>query len=201
MKSFKGLKPEVVECVDSKLNAFSGRSGDRELVVRQPRERDSGKLRLAWKSLSPKTIIQYKRKQLEDTDLYDMKWRCRQPLYTGTIPGLVTFIMIAEEKIVGLADFMIRFGADFPRHQIPLDEVGCSMNLCVLDQYQGLGIGGFYSAMNEAMAKHYGAQWMIGNCRMDEAMYHLRTAQGWETVSTGRSGPKEPSYAVIKKRI
>ena len=194
MKSLRGVPVEETGILDYDRNVFFGRSGKFLFEARQPRKGDSTKHRKAWKNVSQDTQKQYRR-LTEDPIIYDSKWRCRQPLYKGAIPGFIPLIMVVDDKIVGFADMMFKYGTEYKFHNLVDDEVGCSMNLCVLDKYQGMGYGSFYSHISVLIAKHFKADYALGYTRFKKGMYHIRQKQGWELVS------RQGEYAIIRKKL
>lgn len=194
MRNIKDLEVEEAGVLDDNLNRFYGKSGDFMFEVRQPRKDDSSQHRKTWSKLSRRTIREYMR-LYEDPIIYDSKWRCKQPLYHGEIPGFIPLIMVVDGRIVGFADQMFKYGDKFMLHGLEKDEVGCSMNLCVVDKYQGLGYGSFYSHISVFIAKYFKADYALGYTRVKKGMYGIRVKQGWETM--GRRG----NYVVIRKRL
>jgi len=185
VRNLRGLTVEEVGVLDRERNRFFGRSGDFIFEARQPRKKDSTDHRKVWKKLSPYTKERYRR-LYEDPSIYDPKWRCRLPLYRGAIPGFIPLIMVVDDKIVGVADMMFKYGTDYKLHNIADDEVGCSMNLCVLDSLQGMGYGSFYGHISVFIAKHFRADWALGNTPYKKGMYHTRMRTGWEHIGRYR---------------
>ena len=195
MRSIRNLTPETIEIKDSVLNVFEARTGDFVFTVRQPRRADSSSHRRAWKQLSRRTLTRYMRQQYMDSEIYDSKWRCKQPLYNGEVPGFVSFIMVIDGRIVGFSDMMFKYGTDYNFHQLKEDEVGCSMNLCVIDKYQGLGIGSYYGHISVFIAKHFKADYALGFTPIKKGMFNIRMKDHWEHL--GRYG----DHAVIRKKL
>ena len=180
--------------LDEKTNRFYGKGVGVLFEVRQPRKKDEREHRRLWKKLSPYTFNRYRRYYV-DQQIYDPKYRCRLPLYRGEIPGFVPFIMVIDDKIVGFSDMMFKYGRDLWLHKLEDDEVGCSMNLCVLDRYQGLGIGSFYANISVFIAKHFGADYALGYTPTEKGMMNIRLKDGWEYMGVHRK------HAVIRKRL
>lgn len=200
MRNLKGLTVDEVAVVNKKLNIFEGRNHETGFVftVKQPGRLDLRNHKKAWKQLSPETIKLYTR-QYGPEKYYDSKHRCTLPKYregTGWENGFLPLIMVIDGKIVGFGDFMFMYGDHYKSHDIPEEDIGCSMNLCVIDKYHGLGIGTFYSFMSVYIAKYFGAQWALGYTKLKGEMWHMRSKQGWELVKAYRNG-----YAVIRKRL
>ena len=195
MKNIRNLVPDTVTVNDSALNIFAARTDDFMFTVRQPRKRDSSEHRKAWKGLSNYTLRRYMRQQYVGSEIYDSKWRCRQPLYRGEVPGFLPLIMEVDDRIVGFGDMMFRRGKELYYHGLEDDEVGCSMNLCVLDKYQGLGIGSYYGHISVYIAKHFGADYALGYTPTKKGMFNIRMKNGWEFMGN-RGG-----NAIIRKRL
>jgi len=195
VKTLKGTMPETIECVDSLRNVFEAKTGAFTFIVKQPRRADIRRHKKAWNQLSENTLVHYKRKILSEV-FYDSKTRCLLSYYRGEVPGFMPVIMEIDNRIVGFGDMMFMSGDHFIRHDIPPDTVGASMNLCVLDKYQGLGIGSFYSPISTYIAKSLGADYTIGFTRTKGGTYNMRMREGWETVEILNNG-----YAVLKKRL
>ena len=195
VQNLRGLEVEETGCSDPVLNVFYGKTGDFVFCGRQPRKLDSSAHRLAWRGLSDRTFDQYRRAYVEP-HYYDSKYRCGYPLYRGEVPGWVPLIMEGDGKIVGFSDMFFKYGSEYQSHQIADNEIGCSMNLCVIDRYQGLGVGSYYANISVCIAKHFGADWALGSTKIDQGMYHIRIRDDWETVAKTRDG-----YAIIRKRL
>lgn len=195
MRNIRNLTPEKVYVKDDTLNVFEAKTGDFAFVTRQPRKSDSSNHRKAWKQLSRRTLRRYMRQQYVDGEIYDSKWRCKQPLYRSEVPGFLPLIMEIDGRIVGFGDMMFRFGTEFNFHQLKDDEVGCSMNLCVIDKYQELGIGSYYGYISMFIAKHHGADYALGYTPIEKGMFNIRVKEGWEYLE------KRGDYAVIRKRL
>ena len=197
MRTLKGLTVDEIACVDKNLNIFEGRNHAENFTftVKQPGRLDLREHKKAWKRLSPETIKLYTR-QYGPEKYYDSKYRCTQPKFQPGDEGFVPLIMVIDGKIVGFGDFMIQYGDNYQLHDIPHEDKGASMNLCVLDKYHGLGIGTFYSFMSVYIAKYFEADWALGFTPFTGAMYKMRMQQGWDVVKAYGSG-----YAVIRKRL
>ena len=195
MKSFKGQKPTEVGILNPSLNVFYASGPALTLIVKQPREGDSGKLRTAWRHISEDSMRNYRRKHAIP-DLYDPKYRCSRPLYSGTVPGWMPTIMVAGGKIVGVGDLMFVRGSQVDRHyQIPPDDAVASGNLCVLDKYQGIGVGSWYGEVSSYAAAHFGANWIVGYASTSGGFIDSRLNQGFEEMGT------IGGYAFIRKPL
>ncbi len=197
MKTIRGLSVDRVECVDRTRNVFHGVDEDTGFIftVKQPSRMDTREHKKAWNQLTENTVNHYKRLNLDD-EYYDSKYRCSLPKFQPSQHGFLPLVMIIDGNIVGFADMLFYKGDEYMLHDIPLDDVGCSMNLCVLDSYQGLGIGYYYSVMSVKIAKHFKADWALGFTERDGAMWRLRKKQGWTLV-----GYYQGNYVVIKKQL
>lgn len=69
------------------------------------------------------------------------------------------------------------------------------MNLCVIDKYQGLGIGSYYANISMFIAKHFGADYALGFTPIEKGMFNIRMKDRWEFL--GRYG----DHAIIRKRL
>ena len=194
MRNLRGLTVEEVGVLDIERNIFFGRSGEFIFKVMQPRKKHASEHRRVWKKLKPYTKELYRR-LYEDPIIYDSKWRCRLPLYRGDVPGFIPLIMVVDKKIVGVSDIMFKYGSEFKLYDIPEKDVGCNMNLCVLDSLQGMGVGSFYSNISTFIAKHFKSDWVLGSTKFKKGMYHIRMKQGWDLHSRNRE------YARIRKKL
>ena len=206
MKSFRGEEVGEVGALYPELNVYyaANRYAGLELIVKQPRKEDSGRLRVAWKDASEKSMIQYRRRYVPPS-LYDPKFRCSLPLYHGAVPGWLPTVMMVDGKdvdgkgyngkIVGFGDIVFQFGHDLKQYQIGDEEIGASGNLCILDKHQGLGIGTWYGEISSFIAASFGANWMIGMVQRDGGFLNSRLNQGFVKVGT------RGNYTIIKKRL
>lgn len=200
MRSLKGLTVDEIACVDKARNIYEGRNHETDFTftVRQPNKLDTRKHKKAWNMLSPESVKLYTR-QYGPEKYYDSKYRCTRPKYqggTGWEDGFFPVVMEVEGKIVGFGDMMFMYGDSYLNHDIPPGDIGCSMNLCVVDKYHGLGVGTYYSYISTYIAKHLGAQWALGFTKLNGAMWHMRQRQGWELVKVYHGVD-----AVIRKRL
>lgn len=194
MRSLRDLTPDTITCTDSNLNIFKATTRDLTFTVRQPRKHHTRAHKQAWRKLSQDTVQHYKRKY-EPDKLYDSKYRCNLPPYRGEVPGWIPLIMLLDGEIVGFGDMFFKYGEEYLVHRLEDDEVGCSMSLCVLDKYQGMGVGSYYSYLSVFIARHFKADWALGYTQYHGGMFNIRMREGWEHV--GRRG----GWAVIQKRL
>lgn len=199
MKTIKGLTVDEIVVVDKVRNIFEGRNHDTGFVftVRQPNKLDTRNHKKAWRRLSLDTLRLYVR-QYCPKKFYDSKYRCTRPRFRGGVgeeDGFLPLIMEIDDKIVGFGDFMFMKGTHYKTHDIPDEDVGCSMNLCVIDKYHGLGIGTYYSFISTYIAKYFKADWTVGFTLRQGGMVNIRARQGWETVKL------YGKYAAIRKRL
>ena len=196
MRSLRGLTPSTINCVDLDKNIFNGVSSSGEsMTVRQPRRKDAREHKKAWNKLSEHSKYNYRRKYVPDK-LYDSKKLCNARYHLGEVPGFLPLIMEVKDRIVGFGDMLFFYGDKFPQHKLESTDIGCSMTLCVLDKYQGLGYGSYYTPISTYIAEHFNANYAIGNTLVNGIVYKRRVEQGWETVDILNNG-----YAIIRKRL
>lgn len=194
MKNFKDYPPRFVDIIDADLNIYRVWNEDNLLIVRQPRRNDSTKYRVAWKDLSQESLHLYKRANIH-WDTYEPKKRVVYPIYKGGAPGVLPLVMEVGGKIVGFSDIIFDYGKRFTYHQIPENDIGASIALCIIDKYQNLGYGSYFAKASELIARHKGAQWALGYTKVEGGMYNIRLKTGWEMVTT------QNGYAIIKKNL
>lgn len=188
------LEPEEVTCVNPMLNVFKAYTGDFTFTVKQPRSTDYNDHWRAWRKLSDYTLLRYKRKYVDEKH-YDSKYRCNLPIYKGEVPGWLPLVMVIQGNIVGFGDMMFKHGTEYMIHDVGDDEVGCSMNLCVLDKYQGMGVGSYYGHLSIFIARFFGADYALGYTPFKKGMFHIRMKDDWEYVE------RRGDWAVIQKRL
>lgn len=195
MRNIKGLKIDDIVCISPSNNIFSAIGGDVEFVVRQPRRTHIKAHRRAWVKLTDYTKRRYRRRTAL-AGYYSSRSIGKLPIYRGQVPGGVHLMMIIDDEIVGFADMLFKRGDKFQLYDIPYDDVGCSMNLCVVDKYQGLGIGTAYGYISVFIAKHFGADWTLGNTSPNKGMTNVASRRDWETL-----GQLPDGNIVIRKKL
>ena len=181
MRNLRGLPITRSGCKDPKLNIFYSLVDGTEFIMRQPRKDDRGKQKLAWREMSENTKTRYRRVNV-DKKIYDMNYRCKMPLYRGEIPGLMPLSMEVEDKVVGFADIIFKYGTEFQKFNIQPTEKACNASLGVIDKYQGMGIGTLYAATTNAIGRHYGMDYILGTTFQRDGMYNIRVRDGCEVI-------------------
>jgi len=199
MKNFKGMKPEFVMAANDNLNIFVARVDGVDIILRQPRKKDSGKQRLAWADLSEASKKRYRRANV-DKQLYDMNYRSKLPLYRGTVPGWVPMVMEVDDNIVAFVDIMFKFGVDFQKFLIKPEETAMACSIGVIDKYQGLGLGTMYSYLTDCIGRHFGIDWILGDTYLNNGMRNIRIKDDWELIRTYRTSSGEVMIS-HKKRL
>ena len=186
MRLLKGLTIVDAGCSDARLNVFySEYSNGQRIIFRQPRKADAGKQRLARRKISDKNWGRYRRMNV-DQSIYDINTRCRVDLYKGEIPGFIPLSVEVDDDIVGFCDLFFNTGEYFKRFNVEPDARCCNGSIIALDKYQGMGIGTGYASTSNAIAKHYGCQYMVGRTFVKDGMRGIRAKENppWEIVWT-----------------
>ena len=184
MRTLRGTKIVESGCLDADLNIFYSLSDDgRKYVLRQPRKGDAGKQRKAWKQLSDRSKERYVRANIEEQWLYTVNQRCRRPLYRGEVPGVLPLTVEVDGEVVGFCDGFFRYGVDFSRYEVGETDLCGNFSLGVLDKFQGMGIGTYYSTLTHHISRHFGCKWELGQTYIKGGLYHIRMRDGWEVVS------------------
>ena len=188
MRTLRGSTIVESGCSDPDRNIFYSKSSDgRTYVMRQPRRRDSGEQRKAWKKVSPAGRSRYIRHNIHidlAEQLYNMNPRCRIPLYRGESPGVLPLTVELEGKTVGFCDMFFNDGEYFSRFQVSPEDKCANGSIVALDHLRGLGIGTYYSATSNAIAKHFDCQWILGRTLNKGGMRQIRIKDGWEAIAT-----------------
>ncbi len=187
MRTMRDTTPMKIGCHDPMRNIFYINLSDgRDFVMYQPRKKDRGGQKKAWKQISDDNKRRYRRANYMDVGLYDMNERCKFPLYKGEVPGMMPLSVEVDERIVGFCDFFFRYGEDFPNFNVdPEDKIG-NASIVALDKYQGIGVGHYFSLLTEFIARHYECQWILGVTFPTGGTWRIRRKHGWETI--GRQG-------------
>ena len=194
-RTLRGTTITESGCLDPNLNIFYSKSSDgRTYTMRQPRKQDAGAHRKAWRKVNPTNKHRFKR-TTHPPWLYDINQRSRQPLYRGEVPGEMPLIVELEGKVVGFSDAFFRDGAHFSRYEVPPEDVCTNMYLTTLDGLQGMGIGTYYAKTSNAIARHFGCQWILGETYKDGGLHRIRMKDGWETLSVSNK------FALHRKRL
>lgn len=181
MRNLRGIVPKFVICANPPLNLFVARFDKTDVILRQPRKKDSGRSRLAWAELSEESKRRYRRRNV-DKQLYDMNYRCKLPLYRGEIPGWMPLIMEVDDTIVAFVDIVFKFGVDFQKFLVNPEEKCISCSIGVLDKYQGLGFGTAYSYLTDEIGRTFNADWILGTTYLSGGMRNVRIKDGWEKI-------------------
>ena len=196
MKNLRASTIVDAGCQDKRLNIFFTEYDDGTRVIfRQPRKPDSGKCRVARRKISDDNWERYRRRNV-DQSIYDMKYRCKMPLYKGECPGILPLIIELDGDIVGFSDVFFNTGEYFSRFKVEPETKCCNANIVVIDKYHGMGIGTAYSSASGAIGRHYGCDYILGFTFMKEGMYQIRQKDGWETIQKYTNGMVD-----IKKRL
>lgn len=199
MKNLRGLIPEFTICANPPLNLFVSRVDGTDVIMRQPRRKDSGKQRTAWADLSEASKKRYRRANVSK-DLYDMNYRAKLPLYKGEVPGWMPMIMEVDDNIVAFVDIMFMYGTGFQKFLIRLDEKGMACSIGVIDRYQGLGLGTMYSYLTDCIGRHFKIDWILGDTYLNNGMRNIRIKDDWQLIRTYRASSGEIMVS-HKKRL
>jgi hypothetical protein len=91
--------------------------------------------------------------------------------------------MIVNNMVVGFGRHHYSLAKDFPVYKIPNpDDVIAECSLCILDEYQGKGLGSLYGQINKFICKSLGAQWLVGTTFTEKGMKGIRERDGFDIV-------------------
>jgi len=186
MRSLRGTRVVFTDCVNPNLNIFVSRFDETDVILRQPRRKDSGRMRLAWGQLSDSSKKRYRRANV-DQQLYDMNYRAKLPLYRGEVPGWLPLIMEVDDTIVAFVDIFFKYGVDFKKFLIEPEEKAMAASIGVLDKYQGLGFGTAYSYLTDEIGRAFEIDWILGTTYVQGGMRNIRIKDGWEAIRTYRA--------------
>jgi len=110
---------------------------------------------------------------------------CYLPRFEKGNLGAVYFIMKVNEEIVGLSHHNYWISGEKTKKQedfpIPIGSKMVVAQLCILDPYQRQGVGSLYAKVSEYIAKHNGADFIMGETFKDGGMLNIRLKGGWES--------------------
>jgi len=181
VKTIRGLPLIESGCLDSSRNVFYSKFGEILFTMRQPRKSDDRNQRVAWKKVGEASRRRYIRLYV-DQDIYDMKKRCRMPLYRGEVPGILPLTVEMDGETVGFCDIFFKYGKDFAKFEVPPEDKCATGSITALDKYMGMGVGTGYSSTSNAIAKHFGCQWILGTTFMKGGMRSIRAKDDWKVV-------------------
>lgn len=185
MRTIRGQTIADKTVTDDILNIFTATLTDgRKAVFRQPRKWDTHEQRVAYKKISEENWRRYRRVNIEEQWLYDMKKRCQAPLYDGDFPGVLPLTIEVDGEVVGFCDIFFKYGREFPRFKVEDDEKCANGSIIALDKYHGHGIGYLYSEMSNFISKHFGCKTILGRTFVSKGMRDIRRKDGWEIVWT-----------------
>ena len=188
MKTLHGLTIVGAGCQDKRLNIFFTEYNDgTRIMFRQSRKPDSGDCRVARKKISDDNWERYRRRNV-DQIIYDMKYRCKMPLYKGECPGILPLIIELDGDIVGFSDVFFNTGEYFSRYKVEPESKCCNGSIIAVDKYQGLGIGTAYASTSNAIGRHYGCTYILGTTFMKSGMYQIRQKDGCVTTRKYTNG-------------
>ena len=184
MQTLRGTTIVESGCLKSDSNTFYSKSSDgRVFTMRQPRKSDSSEQRKAWNKISDANKERYRRVNIEEHWLYNMKQRCKQPLYRGEVPGVLPLIVEVDGEVVGFSDGFFRYGNAFERYNVPPTDLCGNFSILALDKFHGMGIGTYFAYTSSATCRHFGCQWILGQTYEHGGMYQIRKREGWQAVS------------------
>jgi len=186
MKSLRGLTIVKSGCQDENLNIFYSDYDDgTRIIFRQPRKADSGKQRLARRDISYRNWERYRRPKVNQS-IYDINTRCRIDLYRGECPGYIPLTIELDDTVVGFSDLFFNTGEYFKRFNIEPTDKCCNGSIVSLDKYRGIGVGTAYATTSNAIARHFGCQFMVGRTFVKDGMRSIRAKENppWEIVWT-----------------
>jgi hypothetical protein len=70
------------------------------------------------------------------------------------------------------------------RYGVGDDDICANFGITTLDGFQGMGIGTYYASTSNAMSRHYGCKWILGETYINGGLYHIRERDGWELLGT-----------------
>ena len=184
MKILRGTTIVETGCLKSDSNSFYSKTSDGRLfVMRQPNLKKYTKQRDAWKLISDENKKRYKRVNVEERWLYNMKQRCKQPLYRGEVPGVLPLSVEVDGEVVGFSDGFFRYGTAFERYGVPSDDLCSNFSILALDKFHGRGIGTYFAYTSSYIGRHFGCKWIVGATFENGGMYNIRKREGWSVVS------------------
>lgn len=173
-----GKTVDEIGCLDELNNVFYAKIGDSTFTVKQPRASDLPLIKEGMKLASEYTYLRFPSPIWKHAEGI-----CFFPLHKRDLKGTLYLIMVLDDKVVGLSHHKywyltedIQEKENFP---IPVGAFCGNVELCVFDTYQRQGVGTVYAKMSEYVAKHNGAQFIMGETFKEAGMLNIRLKDGW----------------------
>ena len=108
------------------------------------------------------------------------------PLYKGEVPGILPLSIELDDDMIGFSDMFFNTGEYFSRYKVEPEARCCNGSIVALDKYSGLGIGTAYASTSNAIGRHFGCQYILGQTYQKDGMRSIRAKEDppWEIVWT-----------------
>ena len=147
---------------------FSGKCGSVEMIVRQPEPEDLHAVQVAERRCSKK--------------LGDPPTICHYPPFIPGSTGFLFLTMWVGAEVVGFGRHFYHYGRDLKMYQTPDDDLVGECALCIIDPYQGKGLGSLYALINKLICKEMGAKWLVGTTYTKGGFMKIRHRYGFDIV-------------------
>jgi GNAT superfamily N-acetyltransferase len=192
-------KIEEVGVFDVDINSFYAKQGNTTLIARQPRPEDYKRVKEAQKQTSDRTFNRFLTVQ-EQRRTNWAKWVCNRPLFKKGQLGKIHLIMEMNNRIVGFAGIVFKKASDFKIHHLPEpDTTAAYVSLCIIDAYQGRGIGTLFAHLSEFIDIYFGAEWGVATTYARGGTLGIRQKSGWKVVHVLQGAPGGGQVCLTKR--
>jgi len=161
---------------------FSGRCGSVEMIVRQPEPEDLHHVKVAERRCSKRTIERFVMLGMPFKKLGDPPTICHYPPFIPGSTGFLFLTMWVGSEVIGFGRHYYHYGRDLKMYQTPDDDLVGECALCIIDPYQGRGLGSLYALINKLICKEMGAKWLVGTTYTKGGFMKIRHRDGFDVV-------------------
>ena len=158
------------------------------MVVRQPEPEDLHAVKDAERRCSKRTIKRFVMTGMPFKKLGDPPTICHYPPHTPGSTGYLFVVMWVNGNVVGFGRQFYHYGRDLKMYQTPDDDLVCECGLCIIDPYQGKGLGSLYAIINKLICKEMGAKWLVGTTYTKGGLMKIRHRDGFDIIEVLADG-------------
>lgn len=183
IKNIRKEKITDVKRLDPDKVLYSGRAGPVTMIVKQPEPKDIWKVNAGAQKCSKNTIKRFTQIDMPTRKSSDKRTICDYPVFKRGDLGFLFVVMMIDGDVVGFGRHYYSKASEIPMYRIKNpDDVAAECALCIVDEYQGKGLGTLYGIINKKMCKDLGAQWLVGTTYTKGGMMKIRQRDGFDIV-------------------
>jgi GNAT superfamily N-acetyltransferase len=172
----------IVENEEGGRHIFAGRCGGVEMIVRQPEPEDLHLVKVAEHQCTKRTIDRFIMAGMPSKSHVDPPTICHYPPHIPESTGFLFLTMWIGTEVVGFGRHFYHYGRDLKVYQTPDDDLVAECALCIIDPYQGKGLGTLYGQINKLICKTMGAKWLVGTTYTKGGMMKIRHRDGFDII-------------------